>query len=194
MTDSINIANITPSTRDLVQFISPNISKQDTMIQISDLQAKELNQYANKFSEWEDEEISALILQIPRLQSIPGDYLKEAMNTLTCPLIRFASTTDFDDIIQSRALGFDGQILSADCLSDKDISLFWQKAQTMNYRLIFHIKSFEKLAPVLALQPRLIYVDNSANFSQKDLDNTTWVIAKEDYKNDFSPKCLIKNI
>lgn len=186
----MNIADITPSTRDLMQFISPNPGKRDRLIMIDDTAARGMAAWREKFPKWEDAEISGLIIVVPQTASPPPNYLAEAIAALSCPMIRLADAKNFDDIAHSRQIGFDAQIVSSQSFPHaEDI---FAKALAMHFRIIFRITSQADLEFARALAPRFVYLDAELPAAVEIPRQTTWIIGRTELAGAMPLKCVVE--
>lgn len=188
----MNIANITPSTRDLMQFISPNPGKRDRLILIEDTAGTGLGAYAEKFKAWEDAEISGLIVVVPTACNLAGDYLKSAIETLSCPIIRLADAKACEDIAHSRQIGFDAQIVSSQSFPHAENIL--AKAQAMHFRIIFRMASRADVEFVKALAPRFVYLDAELPAAVEIPQQTTWIIGRAGLAGVVPLKCVVEGV
>lgn len=191
MKSLLNPAHIKPSQRDLVQFISPNQNAQSVLIRVQDPTGNDLDTFAQQMIEWETLEISALIIDVSHDLSLTEDYLSHTINALSCPLIRFAHTKNFDDVLLSRQLGFDSHILEAKKFTEQEIKQFHLRAQSMNYRLIFSVEDASDLQKIAPLQSRFVYCGEE-NQLEADALKTYFLLAPEALQNRFFIKCKIK--
>lgn len=188
----MNISDVTPSTRDLMQFISPNPGKHDRLILLEDVVGTGLGAHAEKFKAWEDEEISGLIIAVPAACDLAGDYLKSAMAGLSCPIIRLADARAFEDIAYSRQIGFDAQIVSSQSFPHAQNIL--AKAQAMHFRLIFRIASQADVEFVKALAPRFAYLDAVLPAVAEIPRQTTWIIGRAGLAGVVPLKCVVEGV
>jgi hypothetical protein len=191
-----SVAHITPSTRDLTQFISPNAGRQSSLYLVQDTTGEALQKFENDFARWEEEEIAALIVKTDfanddeRLKSFRS-FLNVASDILSCPLIRMTELKTRDDILNSRGLGFDALITPLASLSDAQIQEYHTLARTLHFRLIFSVKTKNDLERIVSLSPKFLYIEETNAFTQSLTASSYWLIGPEGLQNQIQLKGIV---
>lgn len=187
--------SITPSTRDLQQFISPNPKAKSLVYLLKDNSGDELN--TAPLEQFEKDEISALFVDTSEIGNITqDDYLKKSTEALSCPLYRWQSVTEQDDLFDSRVLGFDGQVTPVGHLENKDFFALYKLAQGFHFRLIPLIKENKDWNALTATMPSFIAIDDNAEIEIPALFKNArcFFMGPESMSESHSLKCLIKKI
>lgn len=173
------IPNITPSTRDLAQFISPNPGKTAKFIAVAmDFFAR--SDFREQLAAWEDEEIAALIIKVEAVTACDSEAVTRIMTPVThdlsCPILAQTQITAIDNVAHLRAAGFDGVICEVASLPDEVLAGAMRLAETIHFRLLFKIDRREDSSRVAAFKPRFIYVGVSADFVAEMASNASWLV------------------
>lgn len=177
-----NISQITPSQRDLVQFISPNQNDQNQLIGIDSIE-KFLNLTSEQFKKWEDDEISGIILfstieDINKYQEEIFKKIKTHQEDFTATFLIHTQLSSKDDISLLRSLLFDAIILSPNEFSLSKFEELKIIAQTMHVRLIPVIS--EKSSLEQFSSEKFIYLTQAIELPE---NSSQWFLAKNDFPN-----------
>lgn len=139
----ITIANVTPSTRDLQQFLSPNSGDTNEMILI---ESEKLSQITDdQIQKWEDDEVSGIVISVFNLENQKQDlnvFIKKACQITEAPFVFDLSQPVTKDILPLiRFAGGDAFLLDSESLNLEEILALKTIAQTMNLRIIPKVKT-----------------------------------------------------
>lgn len=189
MTD---VTDMTPSTRDLMQYISPNPADRETVYLVRETTGWDLKKFENEFAGWEDQNIAAVIIDTRGLKRpLPADYLKKAASNMECPLIRFENVKTEDNIYEARRLGFHGIITE---LAGHDQSAFhslYSQAESVNFRLIPVVRDAGGWQTVLSVRPKFVYVE-AGDIPDDVVRLKIWLLGKKDLEQSVNLKCVIE--
>lgn len=188
------ISDISPSTKDLMQFISPNPTDTEIIYLIHE---QDIKAHETKFVEWEEANICALIVDTQSTtQLVDESSLTQASEEMSCPILRMQDAERDKDLIESRTMGFDGQIISVKNMSAENFQNLYTLAESMHFRLIPLITSQNDYEKVLGAQPKFIYLASLVedNLSEQLENSKIWLMGKEEMKDKFKLKCLIKEV
>lgn len=173
------ISNITPSTRDLAQFISPNPGKTAKFIGVA-MGFFARSDFREQLVAWEAEEIAALIIKIETVATCDSEsvtrIMTQAPHDLSCPIFAQTQIRTVDDVAHLRAVGFDGVICGVSSLSDEVLVGAMRLAETIHFRLLFKIDRREDASRIIAFKPRFIYAGVAADFVAEMASNASWLV------------------
>lgn len=185
--------NIKPSTRPLLQFVSPNPNTRGTIVHLQETQALDLMGYKTQLTQWEDNEISALAITTHTEVLALADVIQQTKKHLSCPFLRIAPVSNAQDLRHTRALDFDAQLFSTQDIPQEVLRDLHKEAQAMNLQLIFAVHTEADWQRVHTLKPRFIFVENHQEFLQKIPKAETWLIGRESFAKPELLKCILRN-
>lgn len=189
------LANVTPSTKDLQQFISPNPAATNTIYYFKETNGSDfLNQETN-YETWENAGISALMIDTDSYPLMTDEaYLKKAAETLSCPIFRWQEVKEQDNLFDSRVIGFDGQVTPISHFDGKTFFNLYKLAEGMHFRLIPIINSKKDWDIIASAMPRYIYLTEAAGESAPPMfkNSRCFFMGPEALKDKFKLKCITK--
>lgn len=189
------LKDITPSTRDLAHFLSPNPGKTGRLMTVA---AGFFGSPSPRITlkKWEDEEIAALVvrpltaLTEPERHRFAAD-LASAAETLSCPFLAAGDITGPGDVTRLRALGFDGAITGLESLSDAAITESASLAETLHFRLIFTADRREDFSRIEKSAPRFAHVTSANDFTSSLTRPSLWLIGPSELQGVLPLKGLL---
>lgn len=190
------VASLTPSTRNLQQFISPNPKDTNSILYFKEGTTKELEQKESDFAAWEDKESSALIIDTRLSPPIKSeDYLHKIKETVTCPFFRWQDIKEQDDMFDARLLGFDGQITSVANIKKAEFANLFKLAKSIHFELIPVVATKEDWKTVVPLNPKFMYIEESINeIPIMVKEGNFFLIGQKSSTEKFGLKCFIEPI
>ncbi len=185
--------NITPSTRPLMQFVSPNASFLGRIISVSGSQLAPLVNNNAQLNLWEDQEICGLAVHNLENDAECLQSLRQIKSVLSCPLLIASHVQHVTDLYRLREIDADAVITPITTLMQNDLQGLQQKAQAMNLLMIFHIQSENDWQKIADLKPRFIFVENSFDFLQM-MPSQTWLIGSADFTDCTKLKCRLEPV
>jgi hypothetical protein len=189
------LSEITPSTRDLAHFISPNPGKSSRLVAVTPDFFRTPGA-EGKMNQWEDGDIAALVTRTPsHLPASPRQDLRtglaRAAALLSCPFIAFLPVANPSDITALREVGFDGAIADAASFSDIALAESASLAQTLHFRLIFTADRREDFLRVKNFSPRFAYVTQDNEFTRALASPTLWLIGPAELESKLPLKGIL---
>jgi indole-3-glycerol phosphate synthase len=118
----------------------------------------------------------SVLTDAPYFQGSP-DYLRAARAAVDLPVLRKDFMVDVWQIYESRAMGADCVLLILAALSDEDARHFEEVAQSLDMDVLVEVHDRSELDRAMALQTRLIGVNNRNLKTLKTNINTTLELA-----------------
>jgi len=193
----LDSTDMTPSTRDLMQFVSPNPSDTETVYFLTETSGHDLSIHEATFAKWEDENICAFIIDTRSSAEISDKiYLKAAVENLECPIIRYQNIQNENDIYDTRVLGFHGLITGVEKLNANDFKELYSGAESVNFRLIPCVQNATDWDIISAALPKFIYLDANleGEIPEPIKQSKTWFMGESALKDRYSLKCIIETI
>lgn len=155
-------ANITPVKRDLLQFISPNPRAHNPILLVTENSTFDLASFEDRFQSWEDRNLSAIIIDTRNAPMIRNEsYLIKLRETVECPIIRWQTIREQDDIFDARLLQFDAQISEFNHINTTEFMNLYKLSQGIHFRIIPMITGNTDWKIVVPAQPRFYCVDSA---------------------------------
>ncbi len=88
------------------------------------------------------------------------DYFTAIRNAVSLPMLRKDFMVDLYQIYESRALGADCILLIMACLSDDQVSEFYDLSTSLGMDVLFEVHDEEELQRALKLKPKMLGVNN----------------------------------
>ena len=183
--------NIKPSTRPLIQFVSPNANFLGRIIQIESADLHQLLEEKTKIQLWEEQEICALAIYNPWANKLLLQNIQQLKTSLSSPVIVLQDLQSDQDLYRLREIDADAVITHISVMPAAEIEALQAKAQAMNLLLIPHIQNETDWQKIAALNPRFIFVENSFAFLQK-VPNQTWLIGSQNFQGNIKLKCRLE--
>ena len=187
----MSLSGLKPSTRSLLQSVSPNPHTQNQMRLVESSFCAAPDLIVPLLQKWEDEEISALIIKIMTQQAGLQDALQKMKATLQCPFVAWQTVTKPDDLLNLRGLNFDAVLTQTSHV----VTQVWQEwqtlAQTMNMPLIYEVTSRADWEVIKPLKPRFIFVEKNYEFLQEVPQKETWWIGPNTFEDPARLKCRL---
>lgn len=188
------LSNITPSTRDLAQFISPNPGKTAKFIAVT-MDFFTRSDFREQLVAWEGEEIAALIIKTATVTACDSEamagIMTPATHDLSCPILAQTQITAIDAVAHLRAAGFDGAICEVASLSDEVLVGAVRLAETIHFRLLFKIDRREDASRIVTFKPRFIYAGVAADFISEMASSTSWLVGPASFAGGMPLKGIV---
>ncbi len=192
-----NLAAVTPSTRDLMQFISPNPKSVSPIFFFVEESGEDLLAQDEKLKALEDKNPAALIIDTRQAQSIVrDDYLTRVREILDCPILRFDNVAEEDALFDSRVLQFDGQVMP---VTGHDASSYFKlakRAESIHFRLIPCVSGIEDFDVVATTTPHFVWLADDFDGEIPPIVKSArvWFMGSDKLLNKYPLKCVATKI
>lgn len=192
-----NRQNVTPSTRDLARFISPNPNATSKILWFCEKSGDDLKAQEEKFAEWENKNPAAVVidcLEYPYLKD--ATYLSALSAAVSCPILKYQRLASDDDIFDTRVLGFDGQISPLEDGDKKNFFEIFKLAQSIHFRVIPAVQKKQDWDIVATASPQFIYLEPGYTDELPPLvrNSRMNLIGNTDQSQAFKLKCLVEKL
>ncbi|MCP5464017.1 MAG: hypothetical protein H7A33_03235 [Deltaproteobacteria bacterium] len=188
-----NQPNMTPSLRDLAQFISPNPKAQEKALFFTESSGDDLAKHKEQFQNWEDNHCAIIIDTTACYDFKNIEYLNELAEFFSGPVLRYHDFREQDEIFDSRIVGFHGVVVDMQHAKAKEIFDWNESAKSVHFRLIPHVKEHGDWQKAVPLQSRFIYLSEGFGESLPPAvdPKNHWFIGEENVANKAPLKIIV---